>query len=208
MVTGMLERAGAEASRPDDLEPEFGLTEAGYRLSPTQAQAILDLRLHRLTGLEQDKILSEFQQLHERIAEMLEILRSSTRLIDVISEELLEIRERDGDPRRSEVIEETLDLTLEDLITPEDVVVTLSHDGYAKAQSLDVYQAQRRGGKGKSATAMKEEDFIDKLFIANTHDTLLCFSKIGRASCRETVQMEGLWEATMSRLGGALSRQP
>ncbi|RFA27754.1 DNA gyrase subunit A [Alkalilimnicola ehrlichii] len=180
MVNNMLERAGAAASRPEGLPAEFGLNEDGYRLSAAQAQAILDLRLHRLTGLEQDKILEEYRNLLDRIDELLQILGSSERLMEVIREELVSIREQYGDARRSEIIEQQVDLTLEDLISPEDVVVTLSHGGYAKSQPLDSYRAQRRGGKGKSATAIKEEDFIDKLFIANTHDTLLCFSSRGK----------------------------
>ena len=176
----MLSRAGAEASRPDDLPEGYGLTPEGYRLTETQAQAILDLRLQKLTGLEQDKIISEFQELLDRIAELLEILSSSERLMAVIREELLAIKEQFGDERRTEIIADRLDLTLEDLITEEDVVVTLSHQGYAKAQPLDVYQAQRRGGKGKTATATKDEDFVDKLFVASTHDTILCFSSAGK----------------------------
>ena len=176
----MLSRAGADASRPDDLPEGFGLTPDGYRLTEVQAQAILDLRLQKLTGLEQDKIISEFQELLDRIADLLDILSSSERLMDVIKTELLEIREQFGDERRTEIVADRLDLTLEDLITEEDVVVTLSHQGYAKAQSLDAYQAQRRGGRGKTATTTKDEDFVDKLFVASTHDTILCFSSAGK----------------------------
>jgi DNA gyrase subunit A len=176
----MLSRAGADASRPDDLPKGYGLTPDGYRLTETQAQAILDLRLQKLTGLEQDKIISEFQELLDRIADLLDILSSSDRLMNVIKGELLEIREQFGDERRTEIIADRLDLTLEDLITEEDVVVTLSHQGYAKAQSLDTYQAQRRGGRGKTATTTKDEDFVDKLFVASTHDTILCFSSAGK----------------------------
>ncbi|WP_457674685.1 DNA gyrase subunit A [Thiolapillus sp.] len=176
----MLSRAGADASRPDDLPEGFGITPDGYRLTETQAQAILDLRLQKLTGLEQDKIISEFQELLDRIADLLDILSSDLRLMSVIKDELLAIREQFGDERRTEIIADRLDLTLEDLITEEDVVVTLSHQGYAKAQPLDVYQAQRRGGKGKTATATKDEDFVDKLFVASTHDTILCFSSAGK----------------------------
>ena len=180
MVNAMLERSGAQSSRPEGLAVEFGLVEGGYRLSEAQAQAILDLRLHRLTGLEQDKIIDEFKSLLEKIADLIEILDSTSRLMQVIRDELLAVREQYGDDRRSEILEDRLDLTLEDLIPEEDVVVTLSHQGYAKCQSLDAYQAQRRGGRGKSATAMKDDDFIDKLFVANTHDTLLCFSSAGK----------------------------
>ena len=180
-VESMLSRAGADASRPDDLPPGFGLTEEGYKLTETQAQAILDLRLQKLTGLEQDKIINEFQDILDKIADLLEILSSPERLMQVIKDELEAIREQFGDERRSEIVLNQMDLTLEDLISEEDVVVTLSHQGYAKSQPLDVYQAQRRGGKGKSATTTKDEDFVEKLFVANTHDTILCFSSRGKA---------------------------
>jgi DNA gyrase subunit A len=179
-VESMLERAGAASTRPEDLTEQFGLTEQGYRLTEVQAQAILDLRLHRLTGLEQDKIIKEYEELLVKIADLLDILGSPDRLMQVIRDELLEIREQYGDERRTEIIENRLDLTLEDLITEEDVVVTLSHAGYAKAQPITTYQAQRRGGKGKVATATKDEDFVDKLFVASTHDTILCFSNMGK----------------------------
>ncbi len=180
VVIAMLERSGAEASRPDGLAKEFGLVDGGYRLSEAQAQAILDLRLHRLTGLEQDKILNEYKELLDTIHDLIEILQSDTRLMQVIREELEAVRDQYGDKRRTEILTSHLDLTLEDLISEEDVVVTLSHEGYAKSQPLADYRAQRRGGRGKSATSMKEEDFIDKLFVANTHDTILCFSSRGR----------------------------
>ncbi len=179
-VTGMLERSGADASRPDDLEAGFGLVEDGYRLSETQTQAILDLRLHQLTGLEQDKIVNEYKELLDLIDELLTILQNPDRLMQVIREELEEMRDQFGDERRTEILTDHLDLTLEDLITEEDVVVTLSHAGYAKSQPLSDYRAQRRGGRGKSAASVKEEDFIDKLFIASTHDTILCFSSRGK----------------------------
>ncbi|MES9886859.1 MAG: DNA gyrase subunit A [Candidatus Sedimenticola sp. 6PFRAG1] len=179
-VEAMLERAGADASKPQELEPGYGLTEKGYLLTETQAQAILDLRLHRLTGLEQDKILNEYSEIIDKIKFLLDILSSPDRLMTVIREELVAIQEQYGDERRTEIIQTRLDLTLEDLITEEDVVVTLSHAGYAKAQTLDTYQAQRRGGKGKTATSTKDEDFVDQLFVANTHDTILCFSSRGR----------------------------
>ena len=180
-VIDMLERAGAEASKPMDLPRGFGLTDKGYRLTETQAQAILDLRLHRLTGLEQGKIVEEFEQLLERIADYIHILSSDARLFEVIRNELLEIKSNFGDERRTEILDDHLDLTTEDLITPEDVVVTLTHEGYIKSQPLDAYRAQRRGGRGKSATATKEDDFIDKLWVTHTHDTLLCFSSFGKA---------------------------
>jgi len=179
-VTGMLERGGAAASRPDDLEAGFGLVEGGYRLSETQTQAILDLRLHQLTGLEQDKIVNEYKELLDQINELLAILQNPDRLMQVIRDELQELLDQFGDERRTEILTDHLDLTLEDLITEEDVVVTLSHTGYAKSQPLTDYRAQRRGGRGKSATSVKEEDFIDKLFIASTHDTILCFSSRGK----------------------------
>jgi DNA gyrase subunit A len=179
-VEAMLGRAGSDASRPQGLALEFGLSEQGYRLTDTQAQAILDLRLHRLTGLEQEKILSEYSEIIEKIKDLLDILSSPDRLMQVIRDELIAIRDQYADARRTEIISNRLDLTLEDLITEEDVVVTLSHTGYAKAQTLDNYQAQRRGGKGKSATSTKDEDFVDQLFVASTHDTILCFSSRGR----------------------------
>lgn len=179
-VSQMLERAGTSNSRPDDLSQEYGLTAAGYRLSPVQAQAILDLRLHRLTGLEQDKIFAEYEELMQSIIGYLAILQDPDRLMSVIRQELLEVKEQFGDTRRTEIIDDQLDLTHEDLITEEDVVVTLSHEGYAKSQSLTDYQAQRRGGRGKTATTVKEEDFVEQLLIANTHDTILCFSSKGK----------------------------
>ena len=179
-VTGMLEKAGDISTQPDNLGDEYGLQEKGYRLSPVQAQAILDLRLHRLTGLERDKIINEYKEILERVKYLVEILKNPDELIRVIREELLEIRENYGDERRTEIVEDHSDLTMEDLIPEEDVVVTLSHAGYAKAQGLDTYEAQKRGGRGRSATKVKDEDFIEKLFVANTHDTLLCFSSRGK----------------------------
>ena len=171
---------GGGITRPDDLAPEFGLLDDGYHLSEAQAQGILDLRLNRLTALEQDKIIADYKALVERITELLSVLSNPDRLIAVVREELLEILERYGDDRRTEILDEEGDLDMEDLITEEDVVVTLSHAGYAKYQSMDTYRAQRRGGKGKSAASVKEEDFVDKLFVASTHDTLLCFSTHGK----------------------------
>jgi len=180
LVKAMLDKAGSNASRPDDLTDEFGLGVDGYKLSSAQAQAILELRLHRLTALEQDKILSEFEELLIIIKELLGILASPERLMQVIREELLEIKTQFGDERRTEITASQEDLTIEDLITEEDVVVTLSHQGYVKYQPITVYQAQHRGGKGKSATHVKEEDFVERLIIASTHDTLLCFSNHGK----------------------------
>ena len=181
MVSDMLSRSGAEASRPEFLQDNFGMREDGYYLSEAQAQAILELRLHRLTGLEQDKIINEFSEILDVIKALIEILASPDRLMEVIREELEQVKEDFGDERRSEIIESQLDLSMEDLITEEDMLVTFSHEGYAKSQPLAEYSTQKRGGKGKSATRMKEADFIDKLFVANTHDTLLCFSSKGKA---------------------------
>jgi DNA gyrase subunit A len=180
LVLGMLDKTGSFASRPDDLLADQGLTNEGYRLSPLQAQAILELRLHRLTALEQDKILSEFSQLLDVIKDLLDILASPERLMQVIRDELLEMRAQFGDERRTEITASQEDLTIEDLITEEDVVVTMSHQGYVKYQPISAYQAQHRGGKGKSATHVKDEDFIERLVIASTHDTLLCFSNHGK----------------------------
>ena len=179
-MVALLERVSAEISRPDDLPEELGLGADGYRLSVVQAQAILDMRLQKLTGLEQEKIISEYEELLDRIGDLLDVLALPQRLLEVIRTELEEIREQYGDARRTEIFEDQQALTLEDLITEQDVVVTLSHAGYAKTQPLDTYRSQRRGGRGKSATVVKAEDFIDKLFIASTHDTLLCFSSLGR----------------------------
>ena len=180
IVLDMLQRGGADVCRPENLEPEFGLFEAGYRLSGVQAQAILDLRLHRLTGLEQDKILEEFKNIILTIQDLIDILSNQSRLMQVIRDELVAIKEEFGDKRRTEILSSTQDLSTEDLITEEDRVVTLSHGGYVKAQPLTSYQAQRRGGRGKAATKVKEEDYVERLLIANTHDTLLCFSSLGK----------------------------
>ncbi|MCB1709587.1 MAG: DNA gyrase subunit A, partial [Halioglobus sp.] len=179
-VTGMLERAGPDACRPDELEAQYGLREGKYYLSPAQAQAILDLRLHRLTGLEHEKLLNEYQEKLREIADYLEILSDPERLKLVIREELEEIVTEFGDERRTEITASQHDLTVEDLITEEDRVVTISHGGYAKTQPLSDYQAQRRGGMGKSATAVKDEDFVEHLLIASTHATILCFSNMGK----------------------------
>ena len=189
IVTGMLDRAGADSSRPDDLAPEYGLKADGYHLSDTQAQAILDLRLHRLTGLEQDKILAEYRDILARIDDLLDILGNPGRLMQVIRDELLAIRQQYGDARRTAIVATHQDLCMEDLISEEDMVVTLSHAGYVKAQPLADYRTQRRGGKGKAATTMKEEDFVDKLFVANTHDTILCFSSRGKVYWRKVYEL-------------------
>jgi DNA gyrase subunit A len=179
-VAGMLERAGSEACRPDELEPQYGMHDGKYHLSPDQAQAILELRLHRLTGLEHEKLLQEYQEKLREIADFLDILSDPERLKMVIREELEELVTEYGDARRTEITSSQQDLTTEDLITQEDRVVTISHGGYAKTQPLSDYQAQRRGGMGKSATAVKDEDFVEHLLIASTHATILCFSNLGK----------------------------
>ncbi|MGC3980226.1 MAG: DNA gyrase subunit A [Steroidobacteraceae bacterium] len=180
-VPEMLARAGVISTRPDDIAAEYGLQAGGrYRMSEAQAQAILEMRLNRLTGLEQDKIIAEYQELLLKIQDLGDILARAERLVQVIRDELLEIKNEYADARRTEINHTHSDLTLEDLIEPQDVVVTLSHGGYAKSQPLADYQAQKRGGRGKAATSMKDEDFIDKLFVAHTHDTLLCFSSAGK----------------------------
>jgi DNA gyrase subunit A len=180
-VTAMLERTGAAATRPEGLTEESGLEDGQYRLSTAQAQAILDLRLHRLTGLEQDKIASEYSEIIANIQVFLEILSNPDKLQEVIRGELIEVRAAYADKRRTEIVESYDDLTVEDLIPEEMVVVTLSHAGYAKSQPAEVYQAQRRGGRGRTAARVKDEDFIDQLFVANSHDTVLCFSSRGKA---------------------------
>jgi DNA gyrase subunit A len=179
-VPAMLAAAGAISTRPDGASAEYGIVDGGYKLTDIQAQAILDMRLNRLTGLEQDKIIAEYESILVEMRDLADILARPERLLNVIRQELTDIRDNFGDKRRTEIISSHEDLTIEDLITPEDVVVTLSHSGYAKAQPVSAYQAQRRGGRGKSATAVKDEDFVDKLFVANTHDTMLCFSDHGK----------------------------
>lgn len=188
-VAAMLERAGVDAARPEWLEEGFGVVEGSYRLTENQAQAILELRLHKLTGLEHEKILSEYKELLEQIAELLHILGSSERLMEVIEEELEKVKAEFGDARRTEISAAAHDINLEDLIEREDVVVTLSHQGYVKYQPLNEYEAQKRGGKGKAATKMKDEDFIERLLVANTHDMVLCFSTRGRVYWMKTYQL-------------------
>ncbi|MBM3351110.1 MAG: DNA gyrase subunit A [Betaproteobacteria bacterium] len=180
VVEEMLKRAAMEASRPEGLGVEFGLKPNGYQLSDVQAQEILQMRLQRLTGLEQDKIVNEYKEVMDIIADLLDILATPARVTTIITDELTEIRRQFGDKRRSEIVVNAQDLSLEDLITPTDVVVTLSHSGYIKSQPLDEYRAQKRGGRGKQAASTKEDDFIDKMFVANTHDYILCFSSRGR----------------------------
>jgi len=180
LVESMLVRAQAASSRPDGLLPEYGQQEDGYRLSDVQAQRILEMQLQRLTGLEQERIVAEYREVMENIADLLDILAKPERITQIIKEELKQTRDQFNDERRSEIVTNAEDLSMEDLIAPEDVVVTLSHSGYVKAQPLADYRAQKRGGRGKQATATKEDDFIDNLFIANTHDYVLCFSSRGQ----------------------------
>jgi DNA gyrase subunit A len=179
-VAGMLERAGENACRPDELEDQYGMRDGQYYLSPVQVQAILDLRLQKLTGLEHEKLLGEYQERLLEIAEYLNILANPDVLIAVIRGELEQVVADYGDERRSEIVASQLDLNHEDLIPEEDRVVTISNGGYAKSQPLDTYQAQRRGGMGKSATSVKDEDFVEHLLVVNTHTTILCFSNIGK----------------------------
>ncbi|EEG85905.1 DNA gyrase, A subunit [Proteus penneri ATCC 35198] len=189
-VSTMLERAGdSNVARPEWLEPQYGVHDGKYYLTEQQAQAILDLRLQKLTGLEHEKLLDEYRDLLLQIAELLHILRSPERLMEVIREELNAIKDQYNDPRRTEITENTADINIEDLINEENVVVTLSHQGYVKYQPLTDYEAQRRGGKGKSAARIKEEDFIDRLLVANTHDTILCFSSRGRLYWMKVYQL-------------------
>lgn len=180
VVTGMLDRAGAALTRPEDAGDDYGLHEGRYKLSGAQAQAILELRLHRLTGLEQEKIVTEYREIIDTIRDLREILSDPERLRQVIREELVALQTQYADSRRTQILDSHIDLEDEDLIADEEVVVTLSHGGYVKYQLTDVYQAQRRGGRGKQATAVKSEDFVEQLFVARTHDTLLCFSSTGK----------------------------
>ncbi|GAB2197045.1 DNA gyrase subunit A [Sessilibacter sp. MAH4] len=179
-VAQFLERAGDDACRPEGLGSQYGVVDNAYYLSPEQATAILELRLHRLTGMEHEKLLAEYEEKLKQITEYLHILNDPMRLMEVIREELTEILENFGDERRTEIQHSQTDLNIEDLINEEDRVVTISHGGYAKSQPLDAYQAQRRGGMGKAATSVKDEDFVEHLLVANTHDTLLCFTSAGK----------------------------
>ncbi|MEO1847136.1 MAG: DNA gyrase subunit A, partial [Pseudomonadota bacterium] len=189
VISQMLVASQVEESGADDIASGYGMVEDGYRLSEVQAQAILDLRLHRLTGLEQEKIRTEYSEILERIRSLLEILEDPDRLMQVVRKELVDIRDRYGDARRTEIIERHEDLNNEDLITPEDMVVTLSHEGYAKSQPVADYQAQRRGGKGRVATRTKEADFVKTMFVANTHDTVMCFSDRGKVYWLKVYQL-------------------
>ncbi len=189
IVSGMLERAGAAASKPEDLEDMYGLHDGRYQLSEVQAQAILDLRLHRLTGLEQDKIIAEYKEIIEKIHDYLDILTDPERLRLLIRGELVAIIDQYGDQRRTLIQVDHSEMTVEDLIADESVVVTLSHSGYCKAQPLSDYRAQRRGGRGKSATSMKDEDFVDKLFVASMHDTVLFFTSVGKVYWKRVYEL-------------------
>jgi len=180
VVDEMLKRAIADQARPEGLAPQFGATPDGYRLSDAQAQAILEMRLQRLTGLEQDKITGEYREVMDQIADLIDILAKPARVTAIVGDELAAIRDEFGDARRSEIVAQGEDLSIEDLIAPQEMVVTMSHGGYMKAQAVDEYRAQKRGGRGKQATATKEDDFVERMFIANTHDFILCFSNRGR----------------------------
>lgn len=176
----LLEKVGSDACRPEGLSEDFGFTDNLYRLTEEQAQAILEIRLHRLTAMEQNKLMEDYQGVLDEIEDLLDILDSNERLQSVIRNELTEIKDTYGDERRTEIVATQQDLSVEDLITEEDLVVTISHQGYGKTQPLTVYQAQRRGGRGKAATSVKDEDFVEHLVIANSHDMLLCFSNVGK----------------------------
>lgn len=198
-VEAMVERAGADSCRPEDLDPQYGLREGKYYLSPEQAQAILELRLHRLTGLEHEKLLAEYQEILTQIGELIRILTSAERLMEVIREELEKVKAEFGDARRTEIMASQMDLTIADLITEEERVVTISHGGYAKSQPLAAYQAQRRGGKGKSATGVKDEDYIEHLLVANSHATLLLFSSKGKVYWLRTFEIPEASRAARGR---------
>ncbi|MEM7003948.1 MAG: DNA gyrase subunit A, partial [Pseudomonadota bacterium] len=185
----LLEKVGSDACRPEGLSEDFGFTENRYRLTEEQAQAILEIRLHRLTAMEQDKLMEDYQGVLDEIADLLDILGSHERLLSVIRDELNDIKENYGDERRTEIVASHQDLSVEDLITEEDLVVTISHQGYGKTQPLEMYQAQRRGGRGKAATSVKDEDFVEHLVIANSHDMLLCFSNMGKVYWTKVFQI-------------------
>jgi len=180
VVVSMLKKDDPKQYQPEGLLSIYGLKEKGYKLSDTQAQEILQMRLQRLTGLEQDKIVTEYKEIMDVISNLIDILNKPDRVTQIIKDELLEIKEEYGDKRRSEIVENAEDLSIEDLIAPQDMVVTLSHTGYIKAQALDDYRAQKRGGRGKQATATRDDDFIDQMFVANSHDNILCFSSRGQ----------------------------
>lgn len=180
VVKAMLEKTSPDLSKPDGLDKEFGLNDKGYKLSDLQAQEILQLRLQRLTGLEQEKIVKEYKEVMDDIVDLLDILSNTERVTKIISDDLKDMKSEYGDKRRSEIIENAEDLSIEDLITPQEMVVTLSNSGYIKAQVLDDYRAQKRGGRGKQAMTTKDDDFIEQMFVANSHDNILCFSSRGQ----------------------------
>jgi DNA gyrase subunit A len=198
-VEAMVERAGADSCRPEGLDPQYGLRDGKYFLSPEQAQAILELRLHRLTGLEHEKLLAEYQEILSLIGELIHILTSPVRLMEVIREELEKVKAEFGDARRTEITASRQDLTIADLITEEERVVTISHGGYAKSQPLAAYEAQRRGGKGKSATGVKDEDYVEHLLVANSHATLLLFSSKGKVYWLRTFEIPEASRAARGR---------
>ena len=198
-VAAMVERAGAESCRPEGLDEQYGMREGKYYLSPEQAQAILELRLHRLTGLEHEKLLAEYQEILQLIGELLIILGSEERLLEVICEELQQVKADFGDVRRTEIVASQVDLTIADLIPEEERVVTISHGGYAKSQPLETYQAQRRGGRGRSATGVKDEDYVEHLLVANSHATLLLFSSKGKVYWLRTFEIPEASRASRGR---------
>ena len=198
-VRGVLPLGREDACRPDDLPEIYGLRNGLYHLSPEQAQAILEIRLHRLTAMEQDKLMEDYQGVLDEIADLLDILGSYERLISVIRGELEDIRDTYGDERRTEIIASQQDLSDEDLITEEELVVTISHQGYAKTQPLEEYRAQRRGGTGKTAASVKDEDFVEQLLVANTHTTLLCFSNLGQVYWLKVYEIPSAGRAAKGR---------
>ena len=198
-VVDMLKKAGPDACRPEGADSSIGLSGKSYQLSETQAQAILDMRLQRLTGLEQDRLIKEYEEIVEHIAYLIGILTHSEKLIEVVTDELREIQEKYIDERRTEIQESMADLSVEDLIAPEDRVVTISHEGYAKTQPLEEYRAQRRGGTGKTAASVKDEDFVEQMLIANTHTTLLCFSNLGQVYWLKVYQIPSVGRSAKGR---------
>ena len=198
-ITAMLKKAGPDACKPEGMDDSIGLKGKTYQLSEIQAQAILDMRLQRLTGLEQDRLIQEYEEIIDHIAYLLGILTDPEKLIGVVKDELLEIQEKYADDRRTEIQESMADLSIEDLIAPEDRVVTISHEGYAKTQPLEEYRAQRRGGTGKTAASVKDEDFVEQMLVANTHTTLLCFSNLGQVYWLKVYQIPSAGRAAKGR---------
>ena len=198
-ITAMLKKAGPDACKPEGMDDSIGLKGKTYQLSEIQAQAILDMRLQRLTGLEQDRLIQEYEEIIDHIAYLLGILTDPEKLVGVVKDELLEIQEKYADDRRTEIQESMADLSVEDLIAPEDRVVTISHEGYAKTQPLEEYRAQRRGGTGKTAASVKDEDFVEQMLVANTHTTLLCFSNLGQVYWLKVYQIPSAGRAAKGR---------